>query len=260
VTAARALAPSASAAVDDQNPWPGLASFDEASQRFFNGRRAETGELRQLILTSRLAIVFGASGLGKTSLLQAGLFPLIRRDNVLPIYIRLDVRDTSAPLIDQVRTAMLEQFAACHVEAPPMAGGRSLWEWLHTDGIELWSDRNRLLTPLFVFDQFEEVFTLGAENAARIVQFKIDLADLIENRIPSALADRIHDAESAAAGLTLASQALQGDPQLSRGFPAVRGRVEARDPFIDAQPGALAPDVRRAGVSGGPRYSAAPGG
>ena len=28
--------------VDEDNPWPGLAAFDEASERFFNGRGAET--------------------------------------------------------------------------------------------------------------------------------------------------------------------------------------------------------------------------
>jgi hypothetical protein len=41
-----------------------------------------------------------------------------------------------------------------------------------------------------VFDQFEEVLTLGTGNAARVSPLRVDMADLIENRIPAALARR----------------------------------------------------------------------
>ena len=60
-----------------------------------------------------------------------------------------------------------------------------------------WSRKNQPLTPLFVFDQFEEAFTLGAENADAIERLRLDLADLIENRIPAALAQRIEGGASA---------------------------------------------------------------
>src|SRR4030095_4489786 len=82
----------------------------------------------------------------------------------------------------------------------------SLWEYLHRQELELWSVRNQLLTPLFVFDQFEEVFTLGADSAAAISEFRCDLADLIENRVPSLLATAIGGDEFAGQGLTLDCQ------------------------------------------------------
>ena len=191
--------------VDEDSPWPGLGAFDEAAQRFFNGRRKEAAELRRLVQYAPLTVVFGASGLGKTSLLQAGLFPLLRKENVLPLYVRLDVRDRSAPLIDQVKNAMLTQFNTQHVEAPAFDQAESLWEWLHRDGLELWSQRNQLLVPVFVFDQFEEVFTLGAENGAAISRLQIDLSDLIENRIPADVASRIEANEAADSNLALGS-------------------------------------------------------
>lgn len=132
--------------IDEQNPWPGLGAFDEAAQRFFNGRRNEAAELRRVVLHAPLTVVFGASGLGKTSLLQAGLFPLLRKENILPVYVRLDVRDRNARLIDQVKNAMLAQFQAWHMDAPAFGGAESLWEWLHRDGLEVWSERNQLLS------------------------------------------------------------------------------------------------------------------
>ncbi len=78
-------------AIDEQNPWPGLGSFDEGAERFFNGRENESAELRRLVLNAPLTVLFGASGLGKTSLVQAGLFPLLRKEHYLPVYVRLDL-------------------------------------------------------------------------------------------------------------------------------------------------------------------------
>jgi tetratricopeptide (TPR) repeat protein len=192
--------------VDEQNPWPGLDAFGEAAQRFFNGRENEAAALRRLVLNAPLSVLFSASGLGKTSLIQAGLFPLLRKENYLPIRIRLDCRDRSAPLIDQVKLALKDQFSTLHVDGPPLNGNRTLWQYLHGDGLELWSEQNQLLTPVFVMDQFEEVFTLGAENAVSIKQLLIDLADLVENRIPATLANALKSDEAAGAGLSFDRQ------------------------------------------------------
>ena len=41
------------AALDRENPWPGLASYDEAAWPYFNGRSAEIEELTVASSTSR---------------------------------------------------------------------------------------------------------------------------------------------------------------------------------------------------------------
>jgi WD40 repeat protein len=208
--------------IDEENPWPGLGSFDEPAARFFNGRRQESVELRRLVLQAPLTVLFGKSGLGKTSLVQAGLFPLLRKENVLPVYVRLDVRDRGAPLVSQVRRALLADLQAHRVDAPGLGAGESLWEYLHRS--ELWSEQNQLLTPLFVFDQFEEVFTLGAENPEGVAQLRVDLADLIENRIPAPLGARIEESETAAEGLALQAQRYKVLVSFREDFlPAVEG-------------------------------------
>ena len=151
-------------------------------------------------------MLFGASGLGKTSLVQAGLFPLLRKEHHLPIYVRLDLHDRTAPLLDQVMFALQAQLQARGIDAPPTRDDESLWSYLHRDRLELWSGQNQLLTPVFVLDQFEEVFTIGAQNPGAIARLRIDLADLIENRVPAALADRAEGNEAAGEGLSLDSQ------------------------------------------------------
>jgi ABC-type transport system involved in cytochrome bd biosynthesis fused ATPase/permease subunit len=65
---------SPTAAIDRENPWPGLASFTEEARAFFFGREKETDELVRLVRRNTLTVLFGQSGLGKSSLLQAGGF------------------------------------------------------------------------------------------------------------------------------------------------------------------------------------------
>jgi tetratricopeptide (TPR) repeat protein len=210
--------------VDEQNPWPGLGAFNEAAQRFFNGREDEAATLRRLVLNSPLTVLFSASGLGKTSLIQAGLFPLLRKEHFLPIRVRLDCRERNAPLIDQVKLALKDQIAALRVDAPALNGKKSLWQYLHQDGLELWSEQNQLLAPVFVLDQFEEVFTLGAENANAVRQLLVDLADLVENRIPVSLANAMKKDEAASAGLTFDNQRYRFVLSFREDFlPAIEG-------------------------------------
>ncbi|MDL1890998.1 hypothetical protein FBQ96_15755, partial [Nitrospirales bacterium NOB] len=67
-----------------QNPWPpSLAAYPEGASDFFFGRPKEAAELFQLIRLAPLTVVYGKSGLGKTSLLQAGVYPLLRAEHYL---------------------------------------------------------------------------------------------------------------------------------------------------------------------------------
>ena len=218
------MTPVIQVAIDEQNPWPGLGSFDEGAERFFNGRDHESAELRRLVLNAPLTVLFGASGLGKTSLIQAGLFPLLRKEHYLPVYVRLDLGDRSAPLIEQVKFALKTQLEARRIDAPAIRDGESLWCYLHRAGLELWSEQNQLLTPVFVFDQFEEVFTLGAENPTAVARLRIDLADLIENRLPSVLAGNVESGEETGEALSLDSQRYKVVLSFREDFlPAVEG-------------------------------------
>ncbi len=177
--------------LDRDNPWPGLESFDESARDYFHGREAEAEDLLRRVADAPLTVLFGKSGLGKTSLLKAGLFPRLREKHYLPVHVRLDIRPEAPGLIEQVRDGLLAEMARERVDAPPFAEGETLWEYLHRADLELWSEQNYPLTPVLVLDQFEEVFTLGERLPERVERFKTDLGDLAENRIPVALAGRL---------------------------------------------------------------------
>ncbi|MGA7215251.1 MAG: ATP-binding protein [Terrimicrobiaceae bacterium] len=85
-----------------QRPWIGLKSFSEDDREFFAGRSEEIDELLRLVRRDTLTLLYGVSGLGKTSLVRAGLFPALRKEDCLPVPIRLDYLEGAPPLAAQV--------------------------------------------------------------------------------------------------------------------------------------------------------------
>jgi hypothetical protein len=203
--------------IDHENPWPGLASFTEDASGFFFGREKETDELSRLVRRQTLTVLFGQSGLGKSSLIQAGLFPILREGDHLPLYLRLDhSAGDAAPsprssgpaaagapqphlsLADQVKAALTAAFAAEKAEAPAFRADETLWEYFHRKDVDIWSAKNRLLTPVLAFDQFEEIFTLGRaddECSERSRAFLAELTCLVENRPPAAVQEQLDRGE-----------------------------------------------------------------
>ena len=193
-------------ALDADNPWPGLASYDEVAREYFSGRAAETAELARRIADDPVTVLYGKSGLGKSSLLGAGVAPLLRERGQLPVFVRLRHDADAPPLMEQLAAALFDAFAAGPVKHPPRRDGEPLWDYLHRDGLAFWAPKIQPVRPVFVLDQFEEVFTLGAARRQGVEAFREQLADLAENRIPAALARRIESGDAARAGLDLHAQ------------------------------------------------------
>jgi len=61
------------------SPYPGLATFREEDAPFFFGRDAQADNLAQAVRAKAFITLVGPSGSGKSSLIQAGLFPRLRR-------------------------------------------------------------------------------------------------------------------------------------------------------------------------------------
>jgi tetratricopeptide (TPR) repeat protein len=189
--------------IDPENPWLGLFSYSEETRAYFHGRDEETGELARRVQRKLLTVLFGQSGLGKTSLLRAGLVPRLRAEGFCPIYVRIDYAPESPAPSEQIKQAILRATAEAGYWARPGSAiqGESLWEFLHHRGDLLRDGEERVLMPLLIFDQFEEIFTLGqADDSGRLraKQFLEDLGDLVENRPPAALEARIESDDNAA--------------------------------------------------------------
>lgn len=156
------------AGVDALNPWPGLVAFTEELQEFFYGRADEADDLLRRVGRKNLTVLFGQSGLGKSSLLQAGLFPRLRAEGYLPVAIRLDHAASAPSLAQQVTTRVTRAIgdAGGRAEVTVSDGTETLWEYFHRRTLILQSADGRPIRPVFVFDQFEELFAIGQASEA----------------------------------------------------------------------------------------------
>ncbi|WP_139351389.1 ATP-binding protein [Rhodanobacter sp. B05] len=189
--------------IDPENPWLGLFSYAEETRAYFHGRDEETGELARRVQRKLLTVLFGQSGLGKTSLLRAGLVPRLRGEGYCPVYVRIDYAAESPVPSEQIKQAIFRATSEAGYWTRPGSAieGESLWEFLHHRGDLLRNADGGVLMPLLIFDQFEEIFTLGqADDAGRLraKQFLEDLADLVENRPPAVLEQRLEQDDEAA--------------------------------------------------------------
>ncbi len=153
-----------------ENPYKGLRAFQEADEASFFGRTA----LIQRLLTRladdatpvRFLAVVGPSGSGKSSVVRAGLIPALRR-GALPHSDRWFVADMlpGAHPLEELEAALLR----VAVNPPP-----SLLEQLATDERGLLRAIKRVLPTdeqtelVLLIDQFEEIFTLVADEATRM--------------------------------------------------------------------------------------------
>ena len=115
--------------VDEQHPWLGLLPFTEKTRRFFFGRETEISEILDRIRENTLTVLFGQSGLGKTSLLGAGVVPRLKEAGYAAVLLRLDYTPAAPPLLEQTRTAFGRALPAG--AWPEDAPGLSLWEAWH---------------------------------------------------------------------------------------------------------------------------------
>ena len=155
------------------NRYPGIHPFKESEKELFKGREAEKSELLNLVIVHPLVVLFAKSGMGKTSLLQAGVAPLMNDHKLLPVFIRFNPADKPPEQI--VRDALVAK--ECLSEETPYT--LTIWEYLKKSRFVQYG---KPLTPVLIFDQFEELFTLYQPEARE--RFVAEFADVVNKRMP----------------------------------------------------------------------------
>jgi YD repeat-containing protein len=183
-----------------RNPWKGLHFYNEADWAIFFGRERETDEFLRLVRRDTLSVLFARSGLGKTSLLRAGVIPRLREEGFFPVIVRVDYAASAPSPARQIVNGTLAAADQAGIDvdsedetAPESfasASSITLWEFFHR--YQFWGPRNDPVVPVLILDQFEEAFTLGRESP-RSAEFLAQLADLAENRMPPSVQQRIEE-------------------------------------------------------------------
>ncbi len=173
------------------NRYPGVVPFDESQQSVFFGRDNDIDKLSRLIKREQQILLYAKSGLGKSSLVNAGVLPLLRKE-MLPIKVRFGayVAGKSPSIVQTLRDYLPKaqnnkQFFLSE-KLQPAELPNSLW----LDFKALQAENEQ--TFLLVLDQFEEIFSYPADQ---IADFKRQMSDLLQREVPLAVSNFIEQAQ-----------------------------------------------------------------
>jgi len=145
-------------------PYPGMRPFEQNDSDLFFGQEPQVATLLQRLGKSRLIVVLGESGCGKSSLVKAGLIPKLlgsRKDPSQALWriaLTRPGRSPIANLAEQLGDGNVLDVPAKNVEALLRSGSHGL---LKTIELAKLLPGRRVLV---VVDQFEELFRFSRES------------------------------------------------------------------------------------------------
>ncbi|WP_437316884.1 nSTAND1 domain-containing NTPase [Sorangium sp. So ce385] len=166
-----------------ESPFAGLSAFQEVDADRFFGREDDIAGMVARLKSQPLLAIVGASGVGKSSLVRAGIIPALKRSGAG--WASLVMRPGRAPmaaLADLLgHPALREKTEAKTDDGAPAALARDSArgqriERLRAEpgylgaALRAWSARNQRRVVLFV-DQFEELYTLSCDARDRAAFF-----------------------------------------------------------------------------------------
>lgn len=162
--------------------YKGPKFYQESDKDVFFGRENETKKLYYLVENSDFCVCYAESGEGKSSLINAGLSPMLRTNRYLPVRI-LFSDDIFANIFDKksldniVWNALEEAIQKSNKLVNSRYNNITLYpltafdskdkaddslEW-NFRNFELRGDSFDRIIPVIIFDQFEEVFTKASD-------------------------------------------------------------------------------------------------
>jgi hypothetical protein len=153
-------------------PYVGLRPFTVAEQPFFFGRRSETRVVAANLFATPLTVFYGPSAVGKSSVLQAGVIPQLRREaKTAVLYFRDWQHDD---YLDRLKAECSRAIALSSGHAIDIDPALPLDAWIDT-ALEQFRGQLHIL-----LDQFEEYLLYHPDDAP--TAFDGELAAAINRR------------------------------------------------------------------------------
>jgi len=127
-------------------PYKGLQPYTEGDRKYFFGRGRDQGIISSNLFAASVTVFYGASGVGKSSVLLAGVVPRLREEPRTAVVVVFNNWQA-----DDFREALKGQIAR-------EAGASTVDIALPLDEFLAQTQRAAALPMLIIFDQFEEYF------------------------------------------------------------------------------------------------------
>ncbi|MGH9272257.1 MAG: hypothetical protein ACRDZ2_13400, partial [Ilumatobacteraceae bacterium] len=160
--------------VPTRNPYRGLEAFEQADADDFHGRQRAVAQMLEVLARERLLVVVGPSGIGKSSVVKAGLLPALAAGAVAGSESWLITEMVPGRRPFQNLATAIERVATI---APPDVAGELAASVRSLDDVA-----SHVLPQgtglVVVVDQFEELFTQTVDDGERwtFLQMIVDIA------------------------------------------------------------------------------------
>ncbi len=176
--------------IEEKNPWLGLQAYTEDKTLY--GRDDDIRALTQRVLSDNSLVLYGRSGIGKSSIINAGIIPSARRNGIVSISIRLDHQKGSSSYQSQIAESLKANGVIIKQHSQP-SEHQLLWEFFHRN--VFLNEKGERVKVLLIFDQFEEIFTLQS-NALQKKHFFNEMADVLNDIMPGALHKEVEEVKT----------------------------------------------------------------
>jgi hypothetical protein len=166
------------------SPFRGLAPLRYVDEPIFFGRDRETQLLHRLVVIYRGVLLYGDSGTGKSSLLNAGLIPAAERELMRPERVRVQPQEGGELFVERISMGV--------AGLPPYLPSALVDDDSPSAVYSVPAFRRRIAeaaegaTPLLIFDQFEELVTLFQASPGREAHSQ-------RRRLQQSVAEMLHD-------------------------------------------------------------------
>ena len=178
------------------NRYPGIKPFSTSENVMFFGRETDIGALNSLIFVNQTVVLYGQSGYGKSSLINAGIIPRLQKSGKWD-YFSIRFNNFSEKELDK-NLSPLQTIRQRLSESLSMEKNNLLDSLLPEEGsLWYWVKQNQLQKSkgkfIIFFDQFEELFTYPKEQ---IDEFSEQLSQLLYTTLPVSFKKRLADFEN----------------------------------------------------------------
>jgi WD40 repeat protein len=159
-------------------PYRGLEPFRFTDASILAARKTDTERLVRLVTMYRGVLLYGESGAGKSSVINAGLLPRLVEEEVWPHRVRVQPRPEAEFVLEPIRssTTDADAYLPSAFEGAAPDGRLVLAASGFSAAATAAAEKARIL---LVFDQFEEFVTLFDDEARAVLQKRI-VAEIIE--------------------------------------------------------------------------------
>ena len=172
----------------NNNPWLALSTYEEKDKDKFKGREKDTENVITMLQQSECVVCYAASGDGKSSLINAGVCPAIRKLGMFPLKLSFTTAEYEGKGLPQRNNGQIdfdklflikieegiEHYEKTFVEKyhitgeykidfervskfPETNASNKLWLKFRTETIQM-PYGEFAYVPVLIFDQFEEMF------------------------------------------------------------------------------------------------------